>query len=250
MRYFPSLMTGRLLLGVAALWATACQTTRQSAQVYRIRVEKGDTLAQVARKYDTTWERIASLNGLAPGKPLVVGTILRVAPGPGGLVATAEEPDEPDGDEEESLSVSGSGGLLFGGAAPKGGGFEWPIYGSLSSPYGMRHGRFHHGIDIRVKTGVAVLASAPGVVEFAGRQHGYGKVVIIRHKGVKTLYGHLNSVSVRVGQELSRSSEIGSSGKSGNSTGPHLHFEIRDFSNRSVDPLTMISREKLITSRR
>ena len=250
MRYFPGLIPVWLPLGLAALWATACQTTRQATQVYRIRVEKGDTLAQVARKYDTTWDRIASLNSLTPGKPLVVGTILRVAPGPGGLVATAEEPDEPDGDEEESLSVGGGGGLLFGGRAATGGGFEWPVYGTLSSSYGRRHGRFHHGIDIRIKTGVPVLASAPGVVEFAGRQHGYGKVVIIRHKSVKTLYAHLNSVTVTVGQVLARSSEIGSSGKSGNSTGPHLHFEIRDFTNRSVDPLTMISQDKLITSRR
>ncbi len=248
MRDFSRMMRRLVGLGLALGWVSACQTTAQQSQVYRIRVETGDTLAAIARKYDTTWERIAQLNGLSPGKPLTVGAILRVAPGPGGLIATGEGPDEPEGDEAESLSSgTGSEGLLFGGGVNSGG-LEWPIYGTLSSRYGMRGRRFHHGIDIRTKTGLPVVCSAPGVVEFAGRQHGYGRVVIVRHQRFKTLYAHLKSVSVKAGENLGRASEIGSSGSSGNSTGPHLHFEIRDFSNHSIDPLTLIAKDKLMTA--
>ena len=101
--------------------------------------------------------------------------------------------------------------------------------------YGTRE--FHHGIDIKAGMGEDVLASAPGTVIFAGRQSGFGKVIIIDHgKRFCTVSAHLASILVSEGDPVQRGNVIGTVGRSGNSTGTHLHFEIR-VAGKSVDPL-------------
>jgi murein DD-endopeptidase MepM/ murein hydrolase activator NlpD len=88
--------------------------------------------------------------------------------------------------------------------------------------------RFHSGIDIGAPAGTPVVATAAGTIVSAGWNGGYGKAIIIQHNDVQqTLYGHLSEISVQAGQQIAQGSVIGLVGSTGNSTGPHLHFESR-----------------------
>ncbi len=118
--------------------------------------------------------------------------------------------------------------LALWDAAPKG----WPVGGRISSTFGYRtfrgHRDFHTGIDVAVWYKTPVHATEAGTVTFAGWQSGYGWTVEILHKeGYSTLYGHLSRYLVDVGDKVKKNQMIGLSGSSGNSTGPHLHYEIQ-----------------------
>ncbi|OEH86802.1 hypothetical protein BHU72_00595 [Desulfuribacillus stibiiarsenatis] len=112
----------------------------------------------------------------------------------------------------------------------------WPTQGgSISSPYGGA--RRHSGIDVPRPTGTAVYAADDGTVIFAGWNGGYGRLVRITHtNSMQTYYAHLNSINVEVGQSVKKGEVIGSIGSTGNSTGPHLHFEVR-INGGTVNPL-------------
>jgi hypothetical protein len=101
----------------------------------------------------------------------------------------------------------------------------------------------HTGIDYGCPTGTPILASEAGTVIYAGwRNGGYGYCVFIQHAdGNITIYEHLlDNIPVKVGETVRRSQVIGYSGSTGNSTGPHLHFEMRDPSGKAINPLTML----------
>ncbi len=104
----------------------------------------------------------------------------------------------------------------------------WPAAGGYISSYqGMRWGRFHKGIDIARPRNLNILAADNGTVTFAGWDGGYGNKVMINHNnGMSTVYGHLSSIDVRVGQIVAQGQSIGVMGSTGNSTGIHLHFEV------------------------
>lgn len=88
--------------------------------------------------------------------------------------------------------------------------------------------RFHSGIDIGAPSGTPVVATATGTVVSAGWNGGYGKAIVIQHNDtLQTLYGHLSEISVQPGQQITQGTVIGLVGSTGNSTGPHLHFETR-----------------------
>ena len=98
----------------------------------------------------------------------------------------------------------------------------------------------HTGIDYLCPSGTPILASEAGTVIFAGwKDGGYGYIVFIRHPdGMVTIYEHLlKDIPVQLGQKVLRSQVIGWSGSTGNSTGPHLHFEMRDANNKAVNPM-------------
>ena len=100
--------------------------------------------------------------------------------------------------------------------------------------------RMHSGLDWAGPRGTPVLATADGVVKSAGRQGGYGNLVVIRHDfGIETYYAHLNSINVRSGQRVSRGERIGGMGTTGQSTGVHLHYEVR-VGGTAVNPITYI----------
>jgi murein DD-endopeptidase MepM/ murein hydrolase activator NlpD len=116
-------------------------------------------------------------------------------------------------------------------------GFAWPVSGPITSPFGMRWGTLHPGIDIGVPSGTAVHAAASGTVIWCGWMSGYGNLVMIdHHNGLATLYGHNTSVAVSCNQQVSQGQVISYSGCTGFCTGPHVHFEVR-LHGSPVDPL-------------
>ena len=109
-----------------------------------------------------------------------------------------------------------------------GAGLLWPTKGRVTSGYGPRWGRLHAGIDIGASSGTPIQAAKAGEVIFSGVYSGYGNCVIIDHGGgLTTLYAHQSRVAAREGAQVERGQLIGYVGSSGNSTGPHLHFETR-----------------------
>jgi murein DD-endopeptidase MepM/ murein hydrolase activator NlpD len=113
----------------------------------------------------------------------------------------------------------------------------WPVSGPVTSGFGLRWGRMHEGIDIAVGEGTAVHAAAAGTVIYAGWMDGYGNLVVVDHgNGLSTAYAHNWSLAVGVGQSVSPGQLLSYSGSTGNSTGPHVHFEVR-VNGSAVDPL-------------
>jgi murein DD-endopeptidase MepM/ murein hydrolase activator NlpD len=121
------------------------------------------------------------------------------------------------------------------------GSFAWPTVGGyISSKQGPRWGRMHKGIDIARPSDRTIKAADNGVVVSAGWGGGYGNKIVIDHRnGFRTLYGHMSSLKVRVGQTVSKGTAIGVMGATGDATGVHLHFEV--YKNGSlVNPLSYL----------
>ncbi len=146
----------------------------------------------------------------------------------GGSSTSSDSTDESSDTSSDSTSSSKSAGT---GSTD----FTWPLpgYTSTSSAYGWRihpiYGtrKFHAGEDIPAPSGVPIVAAQSGTVTTAGWVSGYGNYTVINHGGgVMTAYGHQSSIQVSVGQSVSAGEQIGLVGSTGNSTGPHLHFEV------------------------
>lgn len=123
----------------------------------------------------------------------------------------------------------------YSGAPAGAGGMIWPISGPITSEFGWRThpifgtARFHSGLDIGGDYGMPIYAAAGGTVIYAGWISGYGNAVIIDHGGgVTTLYGHNDSLNVSEGENVAQGQVIAMCGSTGNSTGPHCHFEVRE----------------------
>ncbi|MCP5038959.1 MAG: peptidoglycan DD-metalloendopeptidase family protein [Rhodobacteraceae bacterium] len=110
----------------------------------------------------------------------------------------------------------------------------------FTSGYGMRWGRLHKGADFAAPVGTPIYATADGVVTRAAWTSGYGRMITIQHEfGIETRYAHLSAFKVQKGQRVSRGERIGDMGNSGNSTGSHLHYEIR-VGGKATNPMTYI----------
>jgi murein DD-endopeptidase MepM/ murein hydrolase activator NlpD len=177
-------------------------------------VAAGDTLSSLAAKYKTDVESIVGYegNGLADASAaLTIGNKVVV---PGGI-----KPYVPQ-------AVAAYSGPIPASASKGSGSFSWPASGSVSQQFWNGH----RAIDIGSWTGSPVKAADSGYVVVAGGgwNGGYGNHVIVDHgNGFVTLYAHLNSIFVRPGENIARGQQVGTVGNTGNSTGPHLHFEIR-----------------------
>jgi murein DD-endopeptidase MepM/ murein hydrolase activator NlpD len=122
-------------------------------------------------------------------------------------------------------------------STPSANGLIWPVSGPVVSPFGMRWGRMHTGIDIAVPYGTPIAAAAAGTVVYAGWMGGYGNLTVVDHGGgLATAYAHQSSIAVGTGQSVSQGQTIGSVGCTGHCFGPHLHFEVR-VNGAPVDPL-------------
>ncbi len=136
------------------------------------------------------------------------------------------------------VSASTGTGVLASGS------FIWPVpsSGLVTSQYGYRDqptagaSTNHGGLDINASTGTPIVSAAGGTIISAGYQGGYGNCVIIDHgNGVQTVYAHLDSLNVQAGQSVGQGQQLGGAGSTGVSTGPHLHFEIRN-NGQTTDP--------------
>ena len=186
-------------------------------------IKRGQTLTDIAATYGITAQAIATANGISTSSTIFAGARLLI---PGVSSAFWD-------------NVS----TLARGATSQ---FIWPLQGAVVSEFGWRQHpvlgiRQHHdGIDIDVPEGTTVYASAGGEVYFYGEQPGYGNVVILEHDGgFYTLYGHLKSALVIKGQYVEKGQKIAVSGNTGISSGPHLHFELRN-GEFPVDPMSFL----------
>ncbi|MGD0750707.1 MAG: M23 family metallopeptidase [Anaerolineales bacterium] len=194
-------------------------------------VQTGDTLASIADKFSAKLDDILNW----PGNDIDL-TTQQVTPGDYVMV--------PGGQEQVVVwvvpSVPSTGALNSAGnpcgAGPVGNGFIWPTGNHYLSGNNFWSG--HPGIDIAAGLGAPVWAASAGTVTIAqgGWNGGYGNVVMIDHNnGYLTVYGHLSQINVVPCESVSAGSSIGLAGSTGNSTGPHLHFEIRQ-NGVAVDP--------------
>ncbi len=128
---------------------------------------------------------------------------------------------------------------------------NWPIIGGgfITSPFGMRRSPFtgkwamHQGVDISWWPGAPIRSSADGTVVFSGMKGGYGRTVQIQHEyGFQTLYAHLSRISVFEGKNVQKGEIIGFLGRTGRSTGFHLHYEVR-IGTKAVDPMVFMTTE-------
>ncbi len=177
-------------------------------------VEEGDTLVSIAEAYEVTPAAILNCkyNDLKrSGQDIEPGTYL--------IVPEGEKPYEP-----KKVTA-------YAGSVPEGargtGRFQWPVLGSITQGYWYGH----RAIDIGAPTGSAVLATDGGFISFAGwTDVGYGYLIVVDHaNGFATYYAHLSNIYVAEGQAVERGQVIGAVGNTGNSTGPHLHFEVRRY---------------------
>jgi len=123
-------------------------------------------------------------------------------------------------------------------------GFVMPVCGKLLSDFGVRNGRKHTGIDIKLEKETPVYCAFDGMVRIAKVYGNYGKVVVVRHdNGLETVYSHLNSISVKMNQRVKAGVRIGGGGKTGNATSEHLHFEMR-FKGEPFNPRLVVDFEK------
>lgn len=152
----------------------------------------------------------------------------------------------PTGRPPKVTDVGGAVGSAGGGAAGKfaprpGTEFVRPVAGEVTSPYGPRNGRMHRGIDIAAPTGTPIAAAAAGEVTDTGYEPGgAGNFVKIKHDGSRlTKYHHLSAFAVSRGASVAAGQTIGYVGNTGNSSGPHLHFEVW-INGQSVNPAEWI----------
>jgi len=206
-------------------------------------VRSGDTVLSVAQRYGMTVSDLLRLNpgvemaSLTPGiqlrvahsAPMRAHMLLALRPTGSGALSW---PDLPNLPQVPQAPLPGSGA----------GDYIWPTQGVFSSGYGWRWGRMHKGIDLANSTGTPIVAAKEGRVSFAGwHDGGYGYLVEISHAdGSTTRYAHNSRLLVGQGQEVRQGEVISQMGSTGNSTGPHLHFEIIAPGMGAMNPLNFL----------
>jgi murein DD-endopeptidase MepM/ murein hydrolase activator NlpD len=131
-------------------------------------------------------------------------------------------------DEQELASALAAQGVINVPRSVSAGGWTWPASGTVTSGFGYRWGRLHAGVDIAAPIGTRINAAKGGVVSYAGVMGGYGNIIVVDHGGgLTTRYAHQSQFAASVGQSVKAGQQIGYVGNTGNSTGPHLHFEVR-----------------------
>ena len=203
------------------------------------KIKKGDTVSSLAKKYNADEADISEFNSVKINDELAVGDEIIIPDGE--LYADSKtsntndkskdekNKDKKDNSKDQTKEKTKKKRRIYASAGNNY--YTRPIIGGVKTQ-GL-HG--HNGIDIGAPIGSILLAAADGTVQVAkqsGYNGGYGNMIIISHpNGTQTLYAHMSSVYVFTGQTVSRGENIGLSGNSGKSTGPHLHFEVRGASN-------------------
>lgn len=224
-----------------------------SIQIYSYIVKKDDTLIQIAARCAIPYDAIASLNRIASIQESISGKILLLPTVPGLYLNDIGENSletlllssfDPDDKTIISFGIPGRTihfipDAVFDGTirtfflTPT---FRFPLPQSrITSSFGMRKNPvtgnliFHKGIDLAAPMGTPVLSCADGKVRDIGTDPVYGNFIVIKHSGNKeSLYGHLQSIKIELHQQIKSGIIIGTVGSTGQSTGPHLHFEIHE----------------------
>ena len=235
-------------------------------------VESGDTISEIAERFDLDPGTILSVNPISDVRRLLPGTTLSIpdrdgiiyAVQPGDSISSiADEFDISqaallDANDIRSPVLQVNDTLFLPGVSMGqdqylmaiGELFTWPLRPGtyrFTSGYGMRihpidgNWHMHTGVDLAASTGTPVLAARAGRVQYLERNSAqYGNFVIIDHgDGFQSLYAHLNTITVSVGNRVGTSQQIGTVGNTGRSTGPHLHFSIMR-GGRTQDPLLQL----------
>lgn len=209
-------------------------------------VRKGETVYRIARAYGVAPADLLEENGIVDPKQVAVGTELFV-PGASRVVGL----DETGGAAPPAGGRATAGERTIGRAPPPEPELErpasalkaklgWPLKGVLYGRYGVRSGRRHDGIDLSAPEGTIIGAAAAGTVIFAGEQSGYGSIIILRHEGgLVTLYAHCSALLVEERAAVKGGQAIARVGQTGRSSGPHLHFEVRE-GTRPRNPLLFL----------
>ena len=172
-------------------------------------VQRGDTLYRVALNHGVSLEDLKARNNLSSNEIRVGQRLYIVGTPPTRPVTRAPQVQE---SETERLRSD----------------LARPVEGRVSSRYGIRNGRPHKGIDIAARTGTPIYAVLEGTVVYSGVQGGYGNVIVIEHSDfVMTIYAHNERNLVSVGDVVTKGQQIATVGSTGETTGPHLHFEYR-----------------------
>lgn len=235
-------------------------------------VNRGDTLASIARKHQISSAELARANGLDPSAKLKLGTKLTVpgaktaavaaapvaaapvagtlqpvaaAPAPATKMAAAAPVQsarlaQATANVEEKPAETPAKAAEATGALPT---FRWPVRGKVVTSYGAKtNGKSNDGINLAVPEGTPVKAAEDGVVAYSGNElKGYGNLVLVRHSnGYVTAYAHASELLVKRGDTIKRGQVIAKSGQSGEVASPQLHFEIRKGSS-PVDPLQFLN---------
>ena len=196
----------------------ASATTEQRGIVTRLVVSRDALVA--ARQ-----EKTATLAGIRADRESTLAEIDALEDQSAALAARIREAQQRAATQAAVSAPAGTGALA------------WPVSGPVTSGFGARWGRMHEGIDIGLAEGTPVQAAAAGVVIYAGWMSGYGNLVVIDHgNGLSTAYAHNSSLVVGVGRSVAGGEVVSYSGNTGNSTGPHVHFEVR-VNGAAVDPL-------------
>jgi murein DD-endopeptidase MepM/ murein hydrolase activator NlpD len=238
-------------------------STQDHRIITRVRDLKGQVTKQVAQlgglerqARDATIAILAKRNEIASAKGMVVSRQSDLAAARDRRAAVLAQVRATRGDLEGHLHAlegkqaqiqarlrASQAGVAIGPAGPirrGSGNFIWPVNGPIVSPFGMRWGRLHAGVDIAVPTGTPIRAAASGSVAFTqpeASSGGYGNYTCIQHGGgISTCYAHQSSFGVSGGQQVSQGQVIGTVGCTGHCFGPHLHFEVR-VNGVPVDPL-------------
>jgi len=240
-------------------------------QWHQYKVQKGDVVGTIARKFGVSESTVIASNGIRNVRLLQEGATLRIPSVDGmphiakkgesysSIAAKYEVPLEAILDindiksdllkEGESIFIPGARMNDMDLSVAMGNSFfTYPVSGKVvTSEYGMRRDPFsqqwvyHKGIDLRGNLGATVMAAMDGVVSVVKEDWLYGKYVILTHSnGFKTLYAHLSTQSVKEGDRVSQGRKIGEVGNTGHSTGPHLHFSIFDQDGKDINPLSLL----------
>ncbi len=194
-------------------------------------VKPGENLYRIAKHYGVETRDVVLENGVRDVRRIPVGTRLFI---PDARRPPAMEPiATPEPERTGPIPRTREAARQRAGKLR----FAWPVRGRLTSRFGWRRGRPHEGIDVASRSGTAVRAAEAGKVIYSSGLGAYGNVVIVRHDArYETVYAHNRRNRVRKGARVERGQVIAELGDTGNATGPHLHFEIREH-DRARDPL-------------
>lgn len=243
--------------------------------VFMYKVKPGDTLTQIAEEHDADIEELIHMNKIRNPQLIGIGLELKIPVDRKHVVrqedtvtAIAKKWGVSEASiKEENPSLTSAADILYAGQilnipepeetwppsfspekstvsiasvdAASSGRFAWPVTGEVTSRFGARWGSFHRGVDIwnQKESRTPIVAAQAGEVAFSGWDRGYGNKVVLSHgAGWSTHYAHLSKRSAPEGTWLEQGDVLGYMGVTGDTTGYHLHFEIR-MNGRAVDPL-------------